>query len=83
LATITSPEMADVILLRALTAKKLNLSSKHLEKVPRIIGKLSAVIDIQLKNNKLTDLPEEFGNLVKVRRKSIGPRSSSCGAQTG
>jgi Leucine-rich repeat (LRR) protein len=58
--------MADALLLRSLTAKKLNLNNKALRKVPKIIGSLTAVVDIELKNNLLTDLPDEFGNLVQV-----------------
>ena len=60
--------MADAILMRSLSAKKLNLSSKRLDKVPRIIGSLSEVVDVELKNNRLSDLPEEFGHLVQVSR---------------
>lgn len=58
--------MADALVLRSLTAKKLNLNNKALRKVPKIIGTLQAVVDIELKNNRLTDLPDEFGNLIQV-----------------
>ena len=58
--------MADRLLVRSLAAKSVSLCNKKLEKVPRIIGKLTAALQIDLKNNFLADLPEEFGYLVQV-----------------
>src|SRR6218665_557672 len=59
-------EMADSLLLRSLNSKSVNLSCKHLEKVPKLIGKLTRVIHIDLKSNLLKELPNEFGYLIQV-----------------
>ena len=59
-------KMADTMLLRSLAAKSVNLSSKKLEKVPKIIGRLINLLQLELKNNKLTQLPDEFRNLIRV-----------------
>lgn len=56
------------MLLRALqaNAKSINLSCKKLKKVPKIIGKIQTVQQVDLKGNQLSVLPEELGNLVQV-----------------
>lgn len=60
--------MADTLLLRALKSqpRALNLNCKKLDRVPKIIGKFSCVCDVQLKSNKLKDLPPDFADLVQV-----------------
>ena len=60
--------MADTILLRSLKSqpKTLSLSNKKLDRVPKIIGKLVAVLQIDIKNNNINDLPPEFGKLTQV-----------------
>lgn len=58
--------MADALLLRSLNSKSVNLSCKHLEKVPKIVGKLTRVVHIDLKSNRLKELPHEFGYLIQV-----------------
>ena len=60
--------MADALLYRALKSqpRSLNLNNKNLDRVPKLIGKLNSVLDIQLKNNKLTCLPPDFADLVQV-----------------
>ncbi|XP_033126077.1 leucine-rich repeat-containing protein 69-like isoform X1 [Anneissia japonica] len=66
--------MADALLLRALKGqpKSLNLSSKNLLKVPKLIGKLQGLNNLQLKNNKIHDLPVEFSALTKLVALNIG-----------
>ena len=68
LATAWLATMADTILLRSLKAqpKQLNLSNKKLAKVPKIIAKFTSTTHIELKNNKLQLLPNEFGELLQV-----------------
>lgn len=63
--------MADTLLLRQLKAKPkvLNLNNKHLRKVPRIIGKFFGLLQLQLKTNDISVLPNEFGELVQVSLK--------------
>ena len=60
--------MADTLLVRALKSKpkSLNLSNKKLDRVPKAIGKLDCVVHLQLKNNKLTQLPFELSYLYQV-----------------
>jgi hypothetical protein len=60
--------MADTLLLRSLKSqpKLLKLNNKKLNKVPRLIGQFTNVINIELKNNKITTLPRDFGELVQV-----------------
>lgn len=60
--------MADVLLLKALKTqpKVLNLNNKKLKKVPKLIGKLTTVLQVHLRNNSLRKLPFEFGDLVQV-----------------
>ena len=60
--------MADSLLLKSLQskAKTLNLSSKHLCKLPKLIGNLEFIFTAIFKNNKLSKLPREFGNLHQV-----------------
>ena len=61
--------MADTILVRALKGKPktLNLCNKKLDRVPKAIGKLDCVIHLQLRGNKLKDLPLELSHLYQVR----------------
>lgn len=60
--------MADALLLKCLRSqpKVVNLSSKRLDKCPKIIGKLNAVRQVEIKNNRLKTLPPEFGALIQV-----------------
>lgn len=60
--------MADTLLVRALKGKPktLNLCNKKLDKVPRAIGKLDCVVHLQLRGNKLKDLPIELSHLFQV-----------------
>ena len=39
--------------------KLINLNSKKLDRVPRAIGRLVNVTHIELRNNKVKNLPEE------------------------
>ncbi|XP_071957895.1 uncharacterized protein [Antedon mediterranea] len=66
--------MADTLLLRAVKGKPkcLNLSSKHLTQIPRLIGKLECLNILHLKNNKIQDLPVEFSALTKLIVLNIG-----------
>ena len=69
--------MADTMLLRALqaNAKSVNLSCKKLKKVPKLIGKIQSVLQIDLKGNGLQFLPDELGNLMQVSKLLIPSRS--------
>lgn len=60
--------MADKILLRAYKgqAKSVNLSNRNLPSVPNLIGKLSKVKSIDLKNNKICALPKDFSAITQV-----------------
>ena len=60
--------MADKLLLRSFQSrsKSINLSSKHLNRVPKLIGKLHTLFTVILKNNDISNLPKEFGNLSQV-----------------
>ena len=60
--------MADAILLKSLKSqpKLINLNNKKLDRVPRAIGRLINVTHIELRSNKVKNLPEEFGELVQV-----------------
>lgn len=61
--------MADTLLVRALKGKPktLNLCNKKLDRVPKAIGKLDCVIHLQLRGNKLKDLPMELSHLFQVQ----------------
>lgn len=60
--------MADRILLNATKGKPKSLSicNKELRNVPPIIGKITSLKSVDLKNNVLTDLPSEFSSLKQV-----------------
>ena len=60
--------MADRILLNATKGKPKSLSicNKNLQNVPPIIGKITSLKTVDLKNNVLTDLPAEFSSLKQV-----------------
>lgn len=60
--------MADRILLNATKGKPKSLSicNKELRNVPLIIGKITSLKTVDLKNNVLTDLPPEFSSLKQV-----------------
>lgn len=60
--------MADRILLNATKGKPKSLSicNKQLRNVPPIIGKITSLKTVDLKNNVLTDLPPEFSSLKQV-----------------
>ena len=60
--------MADRILLNATKGKpkSLSLCNKELKNVPSLIGKITSLKAVDLKNNVLTDLPEEFSFLKQV-----------------
>ena len=60
--------MADRILLNATKGKPKSLSicNKNLRNVPPIIGKITSLKIVDLKNNTLTDLPDEFSSLKQV-----------------
>ena len=60
--------MADAILVRALKGqpKTLNLCNKHLDRVPKAIGSLEFVCQLNLKNNKIKRLPLEMIRLYQV-----------------
>ena len=62
--------MADALLIPALRSqpKSLNLCNKKLEKIPKSIGKLDCVCQLQLKNNKIKKLPKELCHLFQVGR---------------
>lgn len=55
-------------LIRALKGqpKTINFCNKHLDKIPRAIGKLKCVCHLNLKNNKLKTLPDELTHLLQV-----------------
>lgn len=61
--------MADRILLNATKGKpkSINLCNKNLERIPPLIGTISSLRAVDLKNNKLKDLPNEFAALYQVR----------------
>lgn len=63
-----SVKMADTLVLRALKGQPqtLNLSSKNLSNVPKAVGKLYRLHNLQLKNNKIVKLPKEFTSLTTV-----------------
>lgn len=44
----------------------LNLSNQNLGVIPVAIGKIDSIKSLVLKNNKVVDLPPEFGCLKKV-----------------
>ena len=46
--------------------KALTLCNKKLTLCPRLIGKLYKVLQIDLNNNKLKNLPDEFEDLIQV-----------------
>ena len=57
------------MLISALKRKPLSLtlSNKNLNYLPESIGKIVSIKSIDLKNNKIKDLPASFSNLIKVR----------------
>lgn len=61
-------KMADRILLNATKGKPkaLSICNKELRSVPPLIGKLTSLKNVDLKNNFLTDLPPEFSSLKQV-----------------
>jgi hypothetical protein len=63
-----SQTMADIILFHAFKgrAKSVNLSNKNLAGVPNLVGKLSNVKMLDLKNNKIRTLPAEFAAICQV-----------------
>ena len=65
---VGSLTMADKILLQAYKgrAKSVNLSNKNLTKVPGLVGKLSNLKILDLKNNRINSLPVEFAALEQV-----------------
>ncbi|KAK7497646.1 hypothetical protein BaRGS_00011041 [Batillaria attramentaria] len=66
--------MADSILIRALKGqpKSLNLCNKHLQKVPKAIGKLEFICQLNLKNNHLKRLPPELTHLFQLQVLNLG-----------
>ena len=60
--------MADSLLIPALKAqpKSLSLCNKKLEKIPKAIGRLDCIFQLQLKNNKIKKLPKELAHLFQV-----------------
>ena len=67
--TAGSQRMADKVLFNAYKgrAKSVNLSNKNLTQVPGIIGQISTLKAVDLKNNKIFSLPSEFASLNQVR----------------
>ena len=63
-----SQTMADTILLHAYKgrAKSVNLSNKNLSGVPSLVGKLSNLKILDLKSNKIRDLPPDFAAICQV-----------------
>lgn len=61
-------KMADRILLNATKGKPkaLSICNKELRSVPPLIGKLTSLKNVDLKNNFLTGLPPEFSSLKQV-----------------
>ena len=60
--------MADKILLNATKGKpkKLSLCNKNLNNVPKIIGIITSLKNVDLKSNNLTDLPKEMSTMSQV-----------------
>ena len=60
--------MADKILLNATKGKpkSLNLCNKELKHVPALIGNITTLKAVDLKNNALIGLPQEFSSLKQV-----------------
>ena len=71
--TAGSLTMADAILLHAYKgkAKSANLSNKNLNQVPALVGRLSNLKILDLKNNRICSLPLEFAALGKVSRRTL------------
>ncbi|KAK3770937.1 hypothetical protein RRG08_032871 [Elysia crispata] len=69
--------MADTLLIRALKGqpKQITLCNKNLEKIPRAIGKLDCVCQLQLKNNKIRKLPKELCHLYQLQVLNLGNNS--------
>ncbi|KAH9502239.1 Leucine-rich repeat-containing protein 69 [Bulinus truncatus] len=70
----TTFKMADALLLLALKGqpKHLSLCNKNLEIVPKLIGKLECLCQLQLKNNKIKSLPLELSNLHRLQTLNVG-----------
>ncbi|KAK7114023.1 leucine-rich repeat-containing protein 69-like [Littorina saxatilis] len=66
--------MADAVLIRALKGqpKTLNLCNRHLDKIPKAIGKLECVCQLNLKNNKIKKLPPELTHLFQLQVLNLG-----------
>ncbi|XP_005101046.1 leucine-rich repeat-containing protein 69 isoform X2 [Aplysia californica] len=66
--------MADTLLIRALKSqpKQLTLCNKNLVKIPRAIGKLDCICQLQLKNNKIKKLPKELCHLFQLQVLNLG-----------
>ncbi|CAH3139599.1 unnamed protein product [Porites lobata] len=66
--------MADRILLNATKGKPkaLSICNKELRSVPTLIGKLTSLKNVDLKNNFLTDLPPEFSSLKQLESLNFG-----------
>ncbi|BFZ13292.1 hypothetical protein BsWGS_16331 [Bradybaena similaris] len=66
--------MADTLIFHALRKqpKTLTLCNKNLERIPKAIGKLDNVCQLQLKNNKLKSLPDEIGLLARLQVLNLG-----------
>ncbi|CAD5110837.1 DgyrCDS199 [Dimorphilus gyrociliatus] len=66
--------MSDILLLKALKSqpKNVNLNNKHLKKLPKLVGKLTSVLQLELKHNQLSELPDEFGQLEQLEVLNIG-----------
>lgn len=64
----TQTNMADRILLNATKGKpkSIHLFNKNLERVPAIIGTITSLRTVDLKNNRIKGLPKEFAALYQV-----------------
>jgi len=47
-------------------ASSINFSCKKLTKIPKLIGKIQSIVQIDLKGNQLNALPDEICNLIQV-----------------
>ncbi|KAL8582390.1 Leucine-rich repeat-containing protein 69 [Nucella lapillus] len=66
--------MADAVLIRALRGqpKTLNLCNKHLDNIPKAIGKLEYICQLNAKNNKIRKLPVELTHLYQLQVLNLG-----------
>ncbi|XP_073488037.1 leucine-rich repeat-containing protein 69 [Aquarana catesbeiana] len=66
--------MADVLVLRAIrgNARSLNLNGKRLQRVPRAVGSLTQLTNLQMKNNLLCQLPPEVAALSNLTVVNLG-----------